>query len=110
METPSPVSVSFTVRPSSLVHGCGVRLHRRNFGRPPRTLLPRAGHDEVVWWTVGEQRIFETHPPISTPGIIRTRGMLWPIIPAFETQILADRISSDSKTTGVCQILLGIRR
>jgi len=41
METPSPASVSFTIRPSSLVQGCGFCLYRRKLGHPPCTRLPQ---------------------------------------------------------------------
>src|SRR6218665_636867 len=51
-ESPSPASVSFIIRPSSLVQGCGVSLHRRKFGCPPRTLLPQR---TVCRWRGGLQ-------------------------------------------------------
>src|SRR6218665_1758420 len=52
METPSPASMSFPVRPSSsLVQVCGVGLYRRRFGHPPRTLLLQpadTGHKMIL--------------------------------------------------------------
>src|SRR6218665_1211745 len=54
METPSPASMSFAIRPSSsLVQGCEVRLNRRTFGCPPRTLLPQDHRGTTCRWRGG---------------------------------------------------------
>ena len=64
VETLSPALLSFTFRPSSsLIQGCGVRLYRRKFGRPPHTLCIHGG--PCVGGMVGSWRA-ETHAPIST--------------------------------------------
>jgi|SRR6218665_106042 len=70
LETPSPASVSFTIRPSSAVQGYGVRLYGRKLGRPPCTLLP---YPQVAWWAVGGHRLM-TMTKIMKGRMERKRG------------------------------------